>query len=76
MVDIEPIITYDYSNFGIRNFLDTCTILYISFIYPIFTILNYDIKNNKEAIQDVVLSCIRAAKCSFHKVSKRGLIFD
>lgn len=76
MVDIEPILTYDYSNFGIRNFLDACTILYISFIYPIFTILNYDIKNNKEAIQDVVLSCIRAAKCSFHKVSKRGLIFD
>lgn len=76
MVDIEPMLRYNYSNFGIRNFLDACTILYISFIYPIFTILNYDIKNNKEAIQDVVLSCIRAAKCSFHKVSKRGLIFD
>ena len=76
MVDIEPIIEYDYSKFGIRNILDTCTILYISFIYPIFTILNYDIKNNKEATQDVVLSCIRSAKCSFHKVSKRGLIFD
>ena len=76
MVDIEPILEYDYSKFGIRNILDTCTILYISFIYPIFTILNYDIKNNKEATQDVVLSCIRSAKCSFHKVSKRGLIFD
>jgi 1-acyl-sn-glycerol-3-phosphate acyltransferase len=76
MVDIEPIIEYDYSNFGIRNMLDIFIFLYIAFISPIFTILNYDIKNNKEAIQDVVSSCIRAAKCSMYKVSKRGLVMD
>jgi len=76
MVDIEPMISYDYSNFGIRNILDIFTFIYISFIYPSFTILNYDIKNNKQAMQAVVSSCIRAAKCSMYKVSKRGLIID
>ena len=76
MVDIEPILTYDYSNFGIRNFLDACTILYISFIYPTFTILNYDIKSNKQVIRYIVKECINNAKCRFHKVSKRGLILD
>jgi 1-acyl-sn-glycerol-3-phosphate acyltransferase len=76
MVDIEPVLKYDYSNFGIRNILDIFTFIYIALIYPIFTILNYDIKTNKEAIQDVVSSCIRAAKCSMYKVSKRGLILD
>jgi 1-acyl-sn-glycerol-3-phosphate acyltransferase len=76
MVDIEPMISYDYSNFGIRNILDISILVYISFIYPIFTILNYDIKNNKQTIQDVVASCKHAAKCSMYKVSKRGLIHD
>jgi 1-acyl-sn-glycerol-3-phosphate acyltransferase len=76
MVDIEPILKYDYSNFGIRNILDIFTFIYIALIHPIFTILNYDIKTNKEAIQDVVSSCIRGAKCSMYKVSKKGLILD
>ena len=76
MVDIEPILKYDYSNFGIRNILDIFTFIYISFIYPIYTILNYDIKTNKQALQSVVTSCIRAAKCSTYKVSKKGLIID
>jgi len=76
MVDIEPMIKYDYSNFGIRNILDIFIFLYMAFIYPIFTILNYDIKGNKQAMQDVVSSCIRCAKCSMYKVSKKGLIID
>lgn len=76
MVDIEPMISYDYSNFGIQNILSTFIFLYMAFIHPIFTILNYDIKNNKQAIQDVVTSCKRAAKCSMYKVSKTGLIMD
>ena len=76
MVDIEPIIEYYYSKFGIRNFLDTFIFLYMAFIYPIFTFLNYDIKNNKQSMQDVVACCIRCAKCSMYKVSKRGLIID
>ena len=76
MVDIEPMLRYNYSNFGIQNILSTFIFLYMAFIYPIFTILNYDIKGNKQSIQDVVACCIRSAKCSFHKVSKRGIIFD
>ena len=76
MVDIEPMIKYDYSNFGIQNILSTFIFLYMAFIYPIFTILNYDIKGNKQAMQDVVSSCIRCAKCSMYKVSKKGLIID
>lgn len=76
MVDIEPIIEYDYSKFGIQNFLDIFIFLYMAFIYPIFTILNYDIKGNKQTMQDVVAGCIRCAKCSMYKVSKRGLIID
>ncbi len=76
MVDIEPMLTYDYSNFGIRNVLDICVLLYLTFVYPIFTILNYDIKNNKQATHDVVKSCINTTKCSIHKVSKKGLIID
>ena len=43
---------------------------------PIFTILNYDIKNNKQAIQYIVECCMSATKCSMHKVSKQGLIID
>ena len=76
MVDIEPILKYDYSKFGIQNILSTFIFLYMAFIYPIFTILNYDIKGNKQAMQDVVSSCIRCAKCSIYKVSKKGLIID
>ena len=76
MVDIEPMISYDYSNFGIRNILDISILVYISFIYPIFTILNYDIKGNKQTMQDVISCCIRCTKCSMYKVSKRGLIID
>lgn len=76
MVDIEPMLTYDYSNFGIKNILDIFTCIYMAFIYPIFTILNYDIKNNKQSMQDVISSCIRCAKCSMYKVSKKGLIIN
>jgi hypothetical protein len=76
MVDIEPMLTYDYSNFGIRNVLDICVLLYLTFVYPIFTILNYDIKSNKQATYDIVKSCINTTKCSMYKVSKKGLIID
>ena len=76
MLDIEPMLTYDYSNFGIQNILSTIIFLYMAFIYPIFTILNYDIKGNKQTMQDVISCCIRCTKCSMYKVSKRGLIID
>ena len=69
MVDIEPIIEYDYSKFGIQNFLDIFIFLYMAFIYPIFTILNYDIKGNKQTMQDVY--AVQNAPCI--KFQKEGL---
>ena len=76
MVDIEPMLTYDYSNFGIKNVYSLILLFYIAFIYPIFTALNYDIKNNKQLIQDIVQNCLKITKCSMYKVSKKDLIID
>jgi 1-acyl-sn-glycerol-3-phosphate acyltransferase len=76
MVDIEPMLTYNYSNFGIKNIITIFFVIYIGFIYPISLILNYDIKHEKEIIQKIVLECINWAECSFHKVSKQDLILE
>jgi hypothetical protein len=76
MVDIEPMLTYDYSNFGIKNVYSLIILFYIAFINPIFAILNYDIKTNKQVIQDIVKKCMKVVKCYIHNVSKRDLIND
>ena len=76
MVDVEPMLTYDYSNFGIKNVYSLMILFYITFIYPIFTILNYDIKNNKQVVQDIVKQCMKISKCQVYKVSKKDLIYD
>ena len=76
MVDIEPMLTYDYSNFGIKNAYSVILLFYISFIYPIIAILNYDVKTNKQAVQDIVKQCMKITKCNIYKVSKRDLIID
>lgn len=76
MVDIEPMLTYDYSNFGIKNIMTIFFVFYIGFFYPISLVLNYDIRNEKEIIRSIVLECIRWAECSFHKVSKQDLILE
>ena len=76
MVDIEPMLEYKYSNFGINNLYSIVVLFYVAFIYPIFAILNYDIKGNKQVTQNIVKSCINATKCSMYKVSKKGIIID
>ena len=76
MVDIEPMLKYDYSNFGIKNVYGILFSVYIAFIYPITTILNYDLKNEKEIIRDIVTHCISKTKCSIYKVSKGDLIIE
>jgi hypothetical protein len=76
MVDIEPMLTYDYSNFGIKQIYGIFLLLYFAFIYPIYAILNYDIKNNKEVTHSICKECIRVSNCSMHKVSKRNQIID
>ena len=76
MVDIEPMLQYKYSNFGIKNLYSMVVLIYVAFIYPIFAILNYDIKENKQLTQCIVNKCISATKCSMYKVSKKGIIID
>ena len=76
MVDIEPILTYDLSNIGIKQFLGTIILIYLGFIYPIYAILNYDIKTNKEITQSMCKECVRISNCSMYKVSKKNQIID
>jgi len=76
MVEVEPMLTYDYSNFGIKNVYSLILLFYIAFIYPTFTALNYDIKSNKQLIQDMVRNCLKVTQCYNYKVSKRDLIYD
>ena len=76
MVDIEPMLKYDYSNFGVKNMYGILFLLYVAFIYPITTILNYDLKKEKEVMRDIVNHCISKTKCSMYKVSKGNLIID
>ena len=76
MVDIEPMLEYKYSNFGIKNLYSLVVLIYVAFIHPIFAILNYDIKENKQITQNIVKKCISATKCSMYKVSKKGIIID
>ncbi len=44
MVDIEPMLTYDYSQIGVKTIYNILIILYITYIYPVIVILNYNIK--------------------------------
>ena len=76
MVDIEPMLEYKYSNFSIKNLFSIFVLLYLAFIYPLFTILNYDIKTEKEVIRDITKHCIKLTNCSIYKVSKKDLIID
>lgn len=76
MVDIEPVLSYKISSLGIKNIKSIFIIIYLAFVYPLYLILNYDIKNQKEIIESHVLECIKLAECSFCKVSKRDIILE
>ena len=73
MVDIEPMLTYDFSQVGIKTIYHILTIFYITFIYPIYVILNYNIKTEKGAIKDIVTLFINLTKPTIYKVSKDDL---
>ena len=62
MVDIEPMLTYDCSTIGIKQIYGVILLIYFAFIYPIYAILNYDIKNNKEVTRTICKECIRVSK--------------
>jgi 1-acyl-sn-glycerol-3-phosphate acyltransferase len=73
MVDIEPMLTYDFSQVGIKTIYHILTIFYITYIYPIYVILNYYVKTEKEAIKDITTLFINLTKPTIYKVSKDDL---
>jgi 1-acyl-sn-glycerol-3-phosphate acyltransferase len=73
MVDIEPMLTYDYSQIGVKTIYNILIILYITYIYPVIVILNYNIKTEKSAIKEVADCFINITKPTIYKVSKEDL---
>ena len=73
MVDIEPMLTYDFSQVGVKTIYHILTIFYITYIYPVIVILNYNIKTEKSAIKEVVAQFINITKSTIYKVSKEDL---
>lgn len=73
MVDIEPMLTYDLSQFGIKTIYNILIVLYITYICPIYSILNYNIKTEKSAIKEVADQFICITKPTIYKVSKEDL---
>ena len=73
MVDIEPMLTYDLSHIGIKTIYNILIVLYITYICPIYSILNYNIKTEKSAIKEVADQFICIAKPIIYKVSKEDL---
>jgi 1-acyl-sn-glycerol-3-phosphate acyltransferase len=64
---------YDFSQVGIKTIYHILTILYIAYIYPIYVILNYNVKTEKKAIKDVAALFIELTKPTIYKVSKDDL---
>jgi 1-acyl-sn-glycerol-3-phosphate acyltransferase len=73
MVDIEPMLTYDYSKLGIKTIYTILVVLYATFIYPIYVILNYNIKTEKACMKEIADYFLRVLKPTFYKVSKHDL---
>ena len=73
MVDIEPMLTYDYSQIGIKTIYNILIVLYITYIHPIYSILNYNVKTEKSAIKEVADCFIKITKPTIYKVSKEDL---
>jgi 1-acyl-sn-glycerol-3-phosphate acyltransferase len=73
MVDIEPMLTYDYSKFGIKNIYTILVVLYLSYIYPIYVILNYNVKTEKACIKEIASYFLSVFKPTIYKVSKEDL---
>ena len=73
MVDIEPMLTYDYSQIGIKTIYHFLTIFYITYIYPIYVILNYNVKTEKNATKDIAALFIKLTNTIIYKVSKEDL---
>lgn len=73
MVDIEPMFKYDYSQFGIKTIYHILILFFITFIYPIYVILNYNVKTEKKCIKDIVYLFTELTKPTTYRVSKDDL---
>jgi len=73
MVDIEPMLTYDFSQVGVKTIYHILTIFYITYVYPIYVILNYNVKTEKGAIKDIAMLFMNLTKTTIYKVSKDDL---
>jgi 1-acyl-sn-glycerol-3-phosphate acyltransferase len=76
MVDIEPMLEYKHSTFGLHTIYNILIFLYLSFINPLCSILNYGIKTEKEVLRSMIMTNMAFFKCYLHKVSKKGVIID
>jgi hypothetical protein len=76
MVDIEPMLEYKLSTLGLHTIYNILILLYLAFINPLCSVLNYSIKTEKEVLRSMVLTNMKLIKSSLHKVSKREVIID
>jgi hypothetical protein len=76
MPDIEPMLEYNFSNFSLKTVYTICLCLYLAFCVPIYCILNYDIKTEKEIIKQFSDICADTTKPRFYRVSKQDIILD
>jgi 1-acyl-sn-glycerol-3-phosphate acyltransferase len=64
---------YDYSKFGVKTIYTILVVLYATFIYPIYVILNYNIKTEKACMKEIANYFLSVLKPTFYKVSKDDL---
>jgi len=76
MVDIEPMLEYKLSTLGLHTIYNILILLYLAFINPLCSVLNYSIKTEKEVLRSMVLTNMKLIKSSLHKVSKREVMID
>jgi len=76
MVDIEPMLEYNYKNINYRTIRDSCIILYLVFIIPFYAILNYNITTEKMVLYYIIKCYFDILKPNFYRVSKRDIIND
>jgi 1-acyl-sn-glycerol-3-phosphate acyltransferase len=76
MKDIEPMLEYKPYTFGLHTVYNILVFIYLIFIAPLYTILHYGVKTEKEALRSLTLQNLNIVGCHIHKVSKREVIVD
>jgi 1-acyl-sn-glycerol-3-phosphate acyltransferase len=73
MVDIEPTFKYDFSQVGIKTIYHILIIFFLTYIYPIYLILSYNVKTEKKCIKNISKLFIDLTKPIVYQVSKDDL---